>query len=227
MDNRIVIFDLDDTLYQEIDFLKSAFQEIAQILSSEVKVSKKTLYTYMIQCYNDGKDAFQSVIDTYHIHHLTVIHLLNMYRNHYPNIHLSKDTVESLNIIKETSYKVGLITDGREIQQRNKLNALGLQNYFDGIVISETFGSSKPDARNFKYYETLFGDQYNYTYIGDNTSKDFVAPNSLGWTTICLKDKGLNIHKQSFKEDHSKQPHFIINALTELQSLLLQKPMNQ
>ena len=31
----VVIFDLDDTLYQEIDFLKSAFKEISDILSTE------------------------------------------------------------------------------------------------------------------------------------------------------------------------------------------------
>ena len=34
----------------------------------------------------------------------------------------------------------------------------------------------------------------------DNPDKDFIAPNNLGWTSICLIDKGLNIHKQKNPE---------------------------
>ena len=71
------------------------------------------------------------------------------------------------------------------------------QPFFNAIVISEEFGSEKPHINNYLYFQNKFPDK-NYTYIGDNTSKDFVSANSLNWTTICLLDKGDNIHKQNF-----------------------------
>ncbi|MFH6769227.1 HAD family hydrolase [Gaetbulibacter aquiaggeris] len=220
----VVVFDLDDTLYQEIDFLKSAFQEISDILSKEVAESAETLYRYMLQCYKTGGDTFQTVIETYGVQKYNLTDLVAIYRNHYPDIALSHDTQDVLNSIKKEAYKVGLITDGRALQQHHKLKALGLQDYFDATVISESFGSSKPDARNYEYYETLFGVTYHYVYVGDNTNKDFIAPNALGWTTVCLKDKGRNIHKQEFKGDDSKQPQFVIRHLSELSSLLFKLP---
>ena len=90
---------------------------------------------------------------------------------------------------------MGLLTDGRSVQQRNKINALKLNAWFSEIIISEEFGSEKPNMNNYKYFEKIFGDG-TYYYIADNINKDFISPNNLGWTTICLKDNGLNIHKQ-------------------------------
>ena len=223
----IVIFDLDDTLYLEIDFLKSAFREISEILSKGFTETSETLYSHMLDCYETGGHAFQSVIETYDIQKFNVTDLVQIYRNQYPNIRLSNTTRDVLDTIKNTVHKIGLITDGRAIQQQQKLKALGIQDYFDGVVISETFGSSKPDSRNFKYFETLFGAVCQYVYIGDNTNKDFIAPNALGWTTVCLKDLGHNIHNQSFQGDVSKQPQHIINDLVELPSLLFKTPSSK
>ena len=91
---------------------------------------------------------------------------------------------------------MGIITDGRSVTQRNKIEALGLEDTFDDIIISEEFGSSKPSEENYLYFEKKYGNS-NFTYIGDNTVKDFVTPNSLGWNTLCLLDDGNNIHKQN------------------------------
>ena len=33
MRNKVFVFDLDDTLYKEIDFLRSAYREIAGIIT--------------------------------------------------------------------------------------------------------------------------------------------------------------------------------------------------
>ena len=55
----------------------------------------------------------------------------------------------------------------------------------------------------------------NFYYIGDNVVKDFIAPNQLGWTTICLLDNGQNIHKQIPVEDEMK-PQYEIENFDEL-----------
>lgn len=37
-----------------------------------------------------------------------------------------------------------------------------------------------------------------YMCVSDNLKKDFIAPNALGWETVCPLDDGRNIHKQDF-----------------------------
>lgn len=56
---------------------------------------------------------------------------------------------------------------------------------------------------------------HDFTYVGDNVKKDFIAPNVLGWTTICLKDDGRNIHKQdvSTVADNAMPEIFISNMM--------------
>ncbi len=82
------------------------------------------------------------------------------------------------------------------------------------VIISEEFGTAKPCKKNYE----VFVDENikDYFYIADNVSKDFIAPNQLGWTTICLLDKGQNIHKQNFNIQKDYLPKYIISELKEL-----------
>lgn len=111
--------------------------------------------------------------------------------------------------MKEGRVRIGLITDGRSVQQRNKIEVLGLKRWIDeeDIVISEEFGSEKPALENYAYFMKRYLKCHDFTYVGDNLKKDFIAPNSLGWMTVCLKDDGRNIHKQNTKEiDEDMEP---------------------
>lgn len=98
--------------------------------------------------------------------------------------------------------RIGLITDGRSVQQRNKIEALGLLRWIDenDTIISEEFGSEKPTTENYLYLMKRYPDCHDFTYVGDNVKKDFIAPNALGWNSICLRDDGRNIHKQGSEE---------------------------
>ena len=53
-------------------------------------------------------------------------------------------------------------------------------------------------------------------YVADNTKKDFIGPNRLGWTSICILDKGNNIHPQNFDIEESYLPRHRIKVLKEL-----------
>ena len=65
------------------------------------------------------------------------------------------------------------------------------------MLVSEEHGYEKPDKYAYEMVEAFFP-QCEYVYVGDNPEKDFLAPNKLGWNTICLLDDGRNIHKQNF-----------------------------
>lgn len=193
--NNVVVFDLDDTLYNEVDFLKSAYKEISIKIAVEINVSNEIVYEDMLEYFYAKKNVFEDILLKYNSH-LSVLELLNLYRNHKPQINLSEDKIEVLNFFKSKHVSLGLLTDGRSVQQRNKIEALNLNQWFTEIVISEEFGSEKPNINNYTHFENTFG-HGNYYYIADNLSKDFISPNKLNWTTICLKDSGQNIHKQN------------------------------
>ena len=58
----IVVLDLDDTLYKEIDFLKSAFEEIAMCLSDEINKPSKLILSEMMDYYKKGLNVFDEII---------------------------------------------------------------------------------------------------------------------------------------------------------------------
>jgi putative hydrolase of the HAD superfamily len=130
-----------------------------------------------------------------------------------PEITLSQETALFIEDLYGKKVKMGIITDGRSITQRNKLKALGIERYFSDIIISEEFGSGKPNGNNYVFFEDKYPG-YSFYYMGDNTSKDFIIPQKLGWRMVCLRDNGNNIHKQSF--DGSIKDLALISSFTEI-----------
>lgn len=219
MCEKVVVFDLDDTLCKEIDYLKSAYREIAHHIAV-LEETEEVVYQNMLDNYFGGKDVFQSLIEDYVIS-IDKDTLLTMYRNHQPDLSLEQGAKDLLDAFFQAGVVMGVITDGRSITQRNKIRALGLEKYIlpENIIISEEFGCGKPSEKGYRY----FMDRYpgaQFWYVGDNVKKDFVAPNLLGWTTICLKDDGRNIHHQTADVDEGYQPKKVIDDLLQLLSLV-------
>ncbi len=216
MKNKYIVFDLDDTLCNEIDFLKSAYAEIATILAFD---EANTLCKEMLAMYGANINVFEELVIKYP-NDISMDRLLSLYRNHQPHMNLKPHAKDVLLTVKEKGYSLGLITDGRSITQRNKLESLGILSLFDLMVISEEMGTSKPNENNYKAF--MDNNHDAYYYIGDNTSKDFITANRLGWKTICLLDQGDNIHAQLFDIDPEYWPQYKINQLDELIPLLLE-----
>jgi putative hydrolase of the HAD superfamily len=212
---KVIVFDLDDTLYKEIDFLKSAFRFIAQNIEHQHNLSG--IFDFMMTCRSDNKNVYEEINQHFSLNISKEI-FLQQYRNHFPDIQLDKETAETLQILANAGNSVlGIITDGRKITQTNKIKALGLEKWFSNgnIIISETFGSEKPAERNYLYFQQKYPDATFY-YIGDNTEKDFIAPNNLGWETVCLLGNGQNIHKQNFDLSEEFLPKYKMEKLKEL-----------
>lgn len=216
--DKIIVFDLDDTLYKEIEFLKSAYAEIAVYIAMEVGLDKEVVLVELINFYRQGSNVFEEIIKKYRLTQ-NIEYFLDLYRRHVPQIQLTDDTLKVLKSLKSQNHVLGLLTDGRSSQQRNKIRSLGITDYFDAIVISQEIGSEKPDKANYIHFENQFGSG-NYFYIADNMNKDFITPNKLGWTTIGLLDNGQNIHKQNLELPLDYHPKFWLNYVNELVHLM-------
>ena len=207
-----IIFDLDDTLYNEYDFLISGYRAVSNLFLEDAP----KVFEVMLDAYNKQLNAFDVVLKSFNTK-LSLHEMLSIYRTHMPSIELRPEVSKVLNSIKTHGVFIGLMTDGRSITQRNKIKALGLDDFFDQIIVSEEFGSEKPNAKNYQAFMT--GSDTNYVFIADNPSKDFVTANKLSWLTIGLLDNGLNIHKQNLDLSPEYLPMHWINAFSELHFL--------
>lgn len=211
--NKVVVFDLDDTLYKEVDYLKSAYNEIADGVASQCK--RTDVYEKMWKWWQEGENVFERLIKEYELEN-SISDFLKKYRLHVPQIQLDKETLNVLEQLKRYC-ELGMITDGRLVTQHHKLQALGIEVFFDecDVLISEETGWTKPMEQPYQKLMERHP-QCSYYYIGDNPLKDFLAPNRLGWSTICLLDDGRNIHKQDFSLECDYLPKYRINTIAEL-----------
>lgn len=183
----VVVFDLDDTLYNEMEYLRSAYMHIAKKLDPK---NWQALFARMYSLFRSKKDVFEFISITYNVDKAG---LIQDYRTHVPILHLFDGVLKTIQCIKVKNGKIGVITDGRSTTQRTKLNALGILEFIDKIVISDEIGSEKPDEKNYLAIEEAF-ENCNYLYMADNLRKDFITPNKRGWKTIGIIDNGLNMH---------------------------------
>ena len=203
---RAIVFDLDDTLYPEIDFLKSAYHFISRQLTQD-----DTLYSSMLADYRNQQDVFAGLSQQFKV---DKSQLLDWYRYHQPSIHASPGVAAFIEHFSN-DYQFAIITDGRSITQRNKIKALQLDDKLNAVIISEEIGSEKPNVLNYQAVENQL-DCEAYWYIGDNVKKDFITPNLLGWQTIGLKDQGQNIHSQNMNIEQSYLPHHFFDNWSEI-----------
>jgi putative hydrolase of the HAD superfamily len=112
------------------------------------------------------------------------------------------DAVEVLRRLRQTELLLGIITEGLEIKQAEKLVRLRLLEFFQqkSIFISHQVGISKP---NPKLYQRACIDlnlrPSECVYVGDNPLMDIDPANEIGMITVLVQreDRFRNIVGQS------------------------------
>ena len=214
----VVVFDLDDTLYPEADYVDSGVRYVCTQINS----------LYGIDCYEaiqtarlqDVKlDWLSLACQLAGLKSTVKDSLLWMYRLHLPDIKLSKKCSESLEKIRSAALAVAFLTDGRTVTQRLKLASLGLNHW--PVYISEDYESSKPAPDRFQAIERDYPAE-QYIYVADNVQKDFLGCNPLGWFGIGMRRNDRNIHSQSTQDlPELALPACWVRSWEELTELLL------
>ena len=183
-----VIFDLDDTLYSEKEYVRSGYHEIAKHFWNIQNMEEK-----LWSAFSDKKQAINEVLllEGY-FNEETLRRCLTIYREHIPRINLYPGVREMLLKMKHGGKKLGLITDGRSNGQRNKIESLHLYSVFDEIIVTDELGGElfrKPNPRAFELMKMKLGVPYErMCYIGDNMAKDFVAPQQLAMNCFWFRN---------------------------------------
>lgn len=183
-----VIFDLDDTLYNERNYVRSGFNTIGKAFPQFKDLSEK-----LWKAFTDGKPAVDVVVSELGLQKEKYKQkFLEIYRCHKPDIKLNENVYEVLSKLKKDNKKLGLITDGRPEGQHNKIEALGIADFFNKIIITDELGGydyRKPNPLAFNIMKKSLNLRYeDMCYIGDNINKDFVAPEKLGIISVHLNN---------------------------------------
>lgn len=224
---KAVIFDLDDTLISEYDYIKSGYKVITKKIKKDFKLKKseEDIFGIMWKLFEDNsKNVFNILLETFKLDYNEeyIKELVQAYREHIPNIKFYDDVLPCLNRLKNQEIKLGMITDGYVITQKHKLEVLNAYTLFDKIIITDELGEKfwKPSPKAFEIMRDFFNIKYEeMVYIGDNPKKDFYIKKYYPINTVRVHRKNSVYENEKYLENFKEDA--IITELTQIEKNLI------
>ncbi|MDC0193582.1 HAD-IA family hydrolase [Candidatus Nitrosopelagicus sp.] len=218
---KLIAFDLDNTLYDETMYFKFSFKIITPYLKTEFNVDpkkcEKKLWEILKKNGKHYHHLFDDLLIEYDIKPENLQKLLFLFESVKTKLSLFPN-VRNLLIQLKKKYQLSMITSGIQDVQRNKINLLDIQDYFEPIIYSSTLKHDKPDETPFRQLIKLTGiDAENIVYVGDNPFDDFLGPNNLGITTIRV----YNSDFKNTKIDSQKDAKIKLDNITKIEKFFL------
>ncbi|MGQ0829626.1 MAG: HAD family hydrolase [Bacteroidota bacterium] len=221
----VLIFDLDDTLYDETTYVKSGFKAVAQFLNKQFQLPEKKVFLELMDELKKGRgQIFDTILRKHKLYTKKLAKkCITVYRFHIPSIQLSQSGINCLRRFKK--YPIYIVTDGNKIVQYNKIKALGVDKLVKGYYITHRYGihNAKPSVHCFmKISEREKVSPDKVVYIADNISKDFVGIKARKFKTVQV----LTGQYSTIKKPKEYQADIKIKSLNELTEKLASKIFN-
>lgn len=221
---RAILFDLDDTLFPERDYVLSGFRAVAAWAAQRCALDPAAAFGELRALYAAGVrgDTFNRWLDARGLAGaLPIAELVGVYRDHEPDLAPFPE-VPALLAELGGRHRLGLVSDGYLGVQQRKLAALGLRPHFQAVVFSDQLGRAhwKPSRLPFETALAQLGvAPADSVYVGDNPLKDFLGARELGAGTIWVRrPDGEYADRQPPTPRH--EPDITVGALAELQGAL-------
>jgi putative hydrolase of the HAD superfamily len=188
---KAVLFDLDGTLLDRDAsvkrFIDGQYDRLDRMVGHIPREDYVSRFIELDQRGYVGKDkVYQQLIKEFQITELTWEELLQDYLNEFKNHCVAfRNLVPMLEELKKRNLRLGMITNGRGQFQLDNIQALGIENYFDTILISEWEGLKKPDPEIFKRaLMQLNVSPQQSMFVGDHPENDVLAARRVGMKGI-------------------------------------------
>lgn len=185
-----IVFDLDDTLFLERDYVRSGFDAVGDWVRGQ-----RGLEGFAETAWHAFESGVRGQIFDLALQRLgvevtpaIVADLVNCYRQHTPVIGLLDDARACLERLG--GHTLGVVTDGPVASQRAKARVLGVEHWAAVAVFTGELGEglSKPHPRAFELVQEATGQGgRRCVYLADNPAKDFAGPHVLGWATVRVR----------------------------------------
>lgn len=185
---QLYIFDLDNTLYSENDYLFGAYEAIATALGK--KEAGDFLKTTFLK---EGRsNLFDKLVKEFSLDSDAMVSSLDILRTYNPQNKLSAypDLVQLLDKLKSEGKQLALLTNGTPQQQQNKIKNItpALEDYFPFIVLANEI-EKKPSPKAVyhileqtgiaKEDSLMIGDDKNDEVTAINAAVDFIYVDEL------------------------------------------------
>ncbi|GGM27742.1 hydrolase [Paraliobacillus quinghaiensis] len=215
---QTVIFDVDDTLYDQTSPFKKAVQE--QFTQSFTEKELTDLYIASRKhdlLFQKNCTGELSIVElqTYRIteacrefgitlSYQEAINFQDAYLAEQQKITLYEEVEELLNILYQQNIQLAVLTNGEKDHQSMKIKQLDLVRWIpeEHFFISGALGHAKPAQEVFTIIENkLQIDRTNTIYIGDFFEHDVVGAKQAGWQSIWMNHRHRQVPTTSVKPD--------------------------
>lgn len=224
---QAIVFDLDDTLYPEREYVLSGFRAVAAWAEEHLGIPFAQGLGELKRLFEQGVrgDTFDRWLAGYGLASDSLVPpLVQVYREHEPALLPFPEVPGALDALRRR-YRLGLISDGVLGVQQRKLAALGLAHHFDAIVFSDEWGQEawKPSTKPFEVVlKRLAADAAKSVYVGDNPTKDFLGARRAGMFAVWLRrTDGEYAHLDPPTVQHT--PHWTITSLSDLEQAIVEQ----
>ncbi|WP_048146909.1 HAD family hydrolase [Pyrococcus abyssi] len=216
----LVILDLDDTLCNTWEALRIA---VMKLVPTIIRMRKFRLIAYFItKRYErleklrdlhllDFKGIFNRIMEDIYedVDREEVKEILKLFdRFFFSSLKLYEDAEYFLKELKNLKAKIVLVTDSASSWQRKKLEVLGIENYFDAVIVSGDTGHTKLEPYNFKLAKRMFPREEIVFVVGDRDETDMKGGKSIGAITILVR-------RGYFKGRRVRYADHVVNDLYE------------
>ena len=238
MNYKLVLIDLDDTLFDypktEKEAFRNTFKELGFFVESELGNAKKEeIYEKIKDRYKDvnlqlWKDLEKGAVDKDRLKVVRFEKIIEEFDLKYDSYEMSElylkklgegifpfEAAEKLCKYLHSKYKVGIVTNGIKEVQHSRIENSAIAKYIDKIIISDEVGVNKPDKRIFEYAMNYFEimDKSEVIMIGDSLGADIKGGQNAGIDT-CWVNLRNNVN------DTGIVPKYEVRKLEELFEIL-------
>jgi putative hydrolase of the HAD superfamily len=214
---KVIIFDLDDTLYDCSGTLVLKGKKLAaKIISKAIKCSESEALKLQLELEARLGPKADIAREIARLHNLPEEFCKEMTNTtntlEVEGAVLFPDTMGSINELKRIGYKLFLVTFGNREMQEKKIKFLGLERTFDEIIITE---NTRGKEKCFKEILTKYSlEPEQVLCVGDKIKDEIEVGKKLGMFTALMKH-GRHYHFYK-SEINDENPYLHITKVSDL-----------
>lgn len=183
MNDHVLVLDLDDTLYEELSFVRSGFRAVAGWGETRHGLDREVSYARLMELLQtEGRGR---VFDVWLDGRGSVRQAVDVYRRHAPDLTLHPSAERVLTRYRGAA--VYVVTDGHKGVQARKVSALGLWERVRRVYLTGRYGHARAKPSPYCFELIASRERVPMTaliHVADDPSKDFVGLNPLSVTTV-------------------------------------------
>ncbi|MEI4321606.1 HAD family hydrolase [Streptococcus suis] len=197
---KALIFDVDDTLYDQIQPFERALERHIEVAREQIEPLYLSFRRYADEVFEETATGKMSLKDShiyrmkhaladfgYQVSDATALAIQIDYDYFQGQIELSPVFPEIFSWCQAQGIAMGIITNGPYRHQLRKIRTMGLVNWFEleHVLISGQVGITKPNPAIFQLMEERLGmSGEDICYLGDSFENDVVGAKAANWKAI-------------------------------------------